>query len=525
MAGEDVNENCGVAAVSIQNSKKEHPPGKAAFYLYKLLLQQQNRGQLSAGITTYNPNRRELLHTFKDLGTVPRVFRAHHKAKHLSIMRKYQGLQGIGSVRYATCGPNDIPSAMPVERVHGRTRKWFSLAFNGQLANFGDIKQEFNDKGYHMLRDTDTYAMVHHIAKAVTGDQGKNWTDVIGEVSQKWDGAYSGVLIDADGTIAMFRDPRGFKPLVYGRHDDIIFGASETAPLVNLDVDKIEVLEPGTVATIKDGEISIERFTEKKEPSHCMFEWVYFANVVSELDNSSVYKARYKLGQLLAQSEKLKFDGNTIVVPVPDTAKPGADGYALEMSLPSQEGLIRNRYVGRTFIEGQSRKERVKDKFTLNKAVLRGKKVILVEDSLVRGTTAKTLINYIREEGGAAEVHLRVVSPPILFPCFYGIDMSTMGELTANAVMTRRELQEYTGPGKEFPDEIVDRICKEIGADSLQYQSKEDLVKAIGKPKNNLCMGCLNGKYPTEAGEKLIQIAYEEKDKNAAQVVEKRTYE
>ena len=522
---ESLNENCGIAAVSIKTQSDKTPTGAAAHYLYKLLLQQQNRGQLSAGITTYNPTRKELLSTFKDLGTVPTVFRSHHSGKHLSIMQKYAGLSGIGSVRYATCGDNDSSSAMPLERKHGRKWKWFSFAFNGQIANYAEIKQDLTSQGYHLRHETDTEAMTYHIAKALTGDTEIPISNVIQDVSQKWDGSYSAAYIDGNGKVALFRDSRGFRPLVYGEKDGVVYAASETAALVNLDVDNIQTLEPGHIATIEQGNIQVERFAPKQEFSHCMFEWVYFANVVSEFDGSSIYQARYKLGELLAQNEKTKFDSNTIVVPVPDTAKPAADGYAREMGLPSMEGLIRNRYVGRTFIEGQKRQERVKDEFTLNKAVLRGKKVVLIEDSLVRGTTAKTLVRYIKEEGHALEVHMRVVSPPILFPCFYGIDMSTMRELVANHAMTEAEVREYSG--KDLPDHIVQRVRDYIGADSLQYQTMEHLVKAIGKPKNNLCMGCLTGTYPTQAGNQLVQIAYEERRETMEPKAEavKRTYE
>ncbi|MDO8427901.1 MAG: amidophosphoribosyltransferase [Candidatus Diapherotrites archaeon] len=525
MTAEELNENCGIAAVSLESSLDKHPVGGAAFYIYNLLLQQQNRGQLSAGLTTYNPKRQELLNTFKDLGTVPTAFRAHHQGKHLSIMQKYSGIKGIGSVRYATCGTNDTCSAMPIERMHGRKWKWFSYAFNGQISNFSELKKDLNSNGYHLFTDTDTEVMMHFIAREMAGDIKKDLSEVVGNASKDWDGAYSSAYVDADGRLALFRDPFGFRPLVYGKKDDVVFAASETAALTNMDVEDIKVLEPGHLAQIENGSITVKRFAPKKEFKHCMFEWVYFANVVSEFDGASVYNARYKLGELLAKNEKTKFDGNTIVVPVPDTAKPAADAYALQMGLPSQEGLIRNRYIGRTFIEGHKRMEKVKAKFTLNKAVLRGKKVILVEDSIVRGTTAKTLVNYIRTEGKALEVHMRVVCPPILFPCFYGIDMSTMNELTANNVMTKKELQEFSG--KELSEEIMERIRNYIGADSLQYQTLDHLVEAIGKPKNSLCTACLTGKYPTPAGEKLIQIAFEERKENSPiqQTIEKRTYE
>lgn len=244
-----------------------------------------------------------------------------------------------------------------------------------------------------------------------------------------------------------------------------------------------------------------------------MFEWVYFANVSSILDDVSVYDVRYNLGRLLAKMETEKLDKDCVVVPVPDTAKPAADGFAIELGLPSKEGLIRNRYVGRTFIEGSNRAERVKDKFTLNRTVLEGKKVFLIEDSVVRGTTCKTLIEYLKEKGKAKEVHIRVSAPPIFFPCFYGIDMSTMAELIANRLLPEKEIVKIMEnlPLKGYDEKTVETIRKELKADSLIYQTVDDLIKAIGKPKNDLCTACLTGDYPTEYGKLLVKKSLQDR--------------
>ena len=213
---------------------------------------------------------------------------------------------------------------------------------------------------------------------------------------------------------------------------------------------------------------------------------------------------RRKLGERLAEMEKEKINDKSIVVPVPDTAKACGDAYAYELGLPSKEGLVRNRYIGRTFIEGKNiRNDMVKEKFSVLTKVLKGKKVLLVDDSIVRGTTLKQIVRFLKEEGKAKEVHLRISCPPIVAPCFYGIDMSTVGELFAPRYMKNIS--------KEISEEECAKMAKELGAESLVYMTKENLVKCIGLPKEDLCMACITGEYPTEYGKKLYEHAKKHK--------------
>lgn len=509
----DAKHKCGIAATNISSSLKNHPLGGASYYLHKLLLQQQNRGQLSAGITTYNENRNELLYTYKDLGSVNKVFRTHHKAKYENIMKRCDGVRGIGHVRYATCGVENIKNAQPFERHHGKKWKWFSFGFNGNIANFPELKKELNDNGYHLVTGSDTEAIMHYIAKGLAGDKKVEIDEIFSGLADKFDGAYSLAYINGEGEISLIRDQLGFRPLVYGKKDGLFCAASESAALSNLDIDEFKSLEPGHILNVSNGTIEKKKFVECKRKAHCMFEWVYFANVSSILDDVSVYDVRYNLGRLLAKRETEKLDKDCVVVPVPDTAKPAADGFAIELGLPSKEGLIRNRYVGRTFIEGSNRAERVKDKFTLNRTVLEGKKVFLIEDSIVRGTTCKTLIAYLKEKGKAKEVHIRVSAPPIFFPCFYGIDMSTMGELIANRLLPEKEIIKRVEdvPSKEYDEKTVEMIRKELKADSLIYQTVDDLIKVIGKPTNELCTACLTGDYPTKYGKLLVKKSLQDR--------------
>src|SRR5262249_37615126 len=249
--------------------------------------------------------------------------------------------------------------------------------------------------------------------------------------------------------------------------------------------------------------------------AHCFFEWIYFANVASNLDGRGVYLTRAALGKELAFQERLMakvpLDRDTIVVPVPDTGKAAADAMAFELGLPSVEGLIRNRYIGRTFIEGQNRIERVQLKDTPLREVLAGKRVLLIEDTIVRSTTMKTLLSDLRERGGAREIHVRVACPPIVSPCFYGIDMSTVRELFAPRFMK--------GP-RSAPEE-QEAMARELGADTLAYLPLEAVSRCIGLDAGHLCRGCLTGKYPTPTGEKLYQLSL----RNRGGTTNGRTYE
>jgi amidophosphoribosyltransferase len=285
--------------------------------------------------------------------------------------------------------------------------------------------------------------------------------------------------------------------------------------------DEIHSLDPGFAITIVDGELQVDSFSDRSGQAHCFFEWIYFANVASTLDGVSVYQARTRLGSELARLEQMEgglevHDGNTIIVPVPDTSKAAADSMAYELGIPSREGLIRNRYSGRTFIEqnAEQRRQRAMYKYTPLREVLEGKRVILVEDSVVRSTTMKTLLHRIYAEGGAAEVHVRVACPPIIAPCFYGIDMSTMGELFA---------PKYLQGAMEPTREILAAMARDLGCDSLRYLPIASIAKAIGLAADRLCQACINGRYPTPAGQRLYQIALSNAANGKATAA--RTYE
>ena len=245
--------------------------------------------------------------------------------------------------------------------------------------------------------------------------------------------------------------------------------------------------------------VQIQRFAPSARQAHCFFEWIYFANVASTLDDRSVYLSRASLGKELARLEDVPLDADTIVVPVPDTAKAAADAMAYELRIPSVEGLMRNRYMGRTFIEGTAdRSAKARLKYTPLPEVLAGKRVLLVEDSIVRSTTMRALVHEIRDRGGAREIHLRIACPPIIAPCYYGIDMSSTDELFAAKYVDQ--------PNGVISEEAQNRMAKELGADSLRYLPVEAIARSVSLSTERLCRACITGEYPTTTGQDLYQI-------------------
>ena len=500
-------DECGIAAVyALKQGKPDHDRDISS--MVPLMLQDmQNRGELSAGITTYNPNRRQLLRNYKALGQVKEAFASDiHNAKQLKHV--LQGSAAIGHVRYATCGKDDVNYAQPFERVHGRLHKWFSFCFNGNISNHAELKHRLEtQKGYHINLDSDTEIIMHYLSReiALCEDTGGevDYKTIFKNIAEIFDGAYSLSFIDARGKLVIVRDAQGFKPLSYAITEDLAVIASESVAIWNRGINDIKTLEPGCLMIIDENGVKIERYTDSPRRSHCFFEWIYFSNVASTIDDRNVYESRVRAGELLAKNEPLTIDDDTIVVSVPDTAKASGDAMGFALGAKVVEGLFRNRYVGRSFIKSTNRAQIVQQKFTPLPSVLKGKKVILVEDSLVRGTTLTHIIRDMYERGEVAEVHLRIACPPILSPCFYGIDMSTLNELFA-----RRYLG-VSSTDSNLPDEMLQEMAESFGANSLRYLSVDDIPEVVGLPKDELCMACVDSNYPTEYGRKLFVKAKE----------------
>jgi amidophosphoribosyltransferase len=514
----ELHEECGVVAIYHLPNGEPSPlcPAQGrefvSMLMPRMLLDLQNRGQLAAGFTTYSPFRKQLIDTHKEVGTVSEVFYTSKREMFTKLMAEYAGRAAIGHVRYATSGYDDRSYAQPFERHHIKKHKWFSFAFNGQITNYGSLRETLlNDNNTYIARETDTEILMHYICAALSPQEDPDLLEVCKSLAALLDGAYNIVYLNALGDMLVARDPLGFKPLCYALEGSLFAAASESVALFNLgfSAENIKNVEPGQVIIVNEKGIRFERFAEKTTPAHCFFEWIYFANVASVIDGQGVYLVRKNLGAELAQQElalgDVTIDENTVVVPVPDTSKAAADSMAYSLKIPSVEGLIRNRYSGRTFIEhGTQRWKKAETKYTPLRDILEGKKVFLVEDSIVRSTTMRVLLQRIRELGHAKEIHVRIACPPIIAPCFYGVDMSSYTELFIPQYMEGAPLETW-----EITRGIENQMAADLGADSLRYLPIDSVAKAIGLAPHQLCRACITGHYPTIWGKRLSQEAFE----------------
>lgn len=429
--------------------------------LYYGLFALQHRGQESCGIVTNDDSK---IHQIKDNGLVSDVFNDANLAS-------LTGNIGVGHVRYAmACDPRENAQPLVSRYIKGS----LTLAHNGNIINAKDLRENLESKGAIFQSSNDTEVIMHLIAIART--QTRTVEDAVLKTMEQVEGAYSMVLMSPRKLLGI-RDPQGFRPLCIGKLGNSYVLASESVALDVMHAKFIRDVEPGEVVIIdKDGLRSIKKFCGKK-PSLCVFEYVYFARPDSIIDGVSVYATRLETGKQLAKISPVDAD---VVIGVPDSGLHFAQGYAMESKIPFGDGIIRNRYTGRTFIK-QTQAERemaVNIKLNALKSNLEGKRVIMVDDSIVRGTTSANLIKMLKENG-AREVHLRIASPTFLWPCYFGTDIPSKKDLIA---------VKYT----------VDEICKKIGADSLAFLPVEALNN-IGLRKDfGYCNACFTGEYPVQ---------------------------
>lgn len=459
----ELQDKCGI--IGAYSQKKSNNISRSIYYgLYAL----QHRGQESAGISTHNG---EKMSTYRGMGLVCDVFNNGN-------MEGLDGHVGIGHVRYSTTGKSEIENSQPFfSEFESGT---IAIAHNGDIINSMELRKELELLGYNFRSTTDSEVVCHLLTEeySKTGDI----VAAIKNISKRVIGSYSFVILINEDLIVV-RDPIGIKPLVLGKKDEVTFVASETVAFDVVGANYIRDVEPGEILVINDEIKSYKMPMDENTPrAHCMFEYVYFARPDSIIDGRSVYNVRLNIGKTLAKEFPVDAD---IVMPVPDSAITAAIGYSRESGLQYGEGLIKNRYIGRTFImpTQDERETSVKLKMNPIKSELEGKRIVLVDDSVVRGTTSKALVNVLRE-AGVKEIHLRVGCPPIISPCYYGIAMATKKELIAS-------------------DKEVEEIKETLGVDSLGYLDKDDLVKCIGLGRDELCMGCLTGEYPTPLPENI----------------------
>ncbi len=491
--------NDGPASKSVQD-------GNVTPLLQQMLGEMQNRGQLAAGIAVYNSQKTQCLDVYKNTGTVNEVFRSTHPAKMRKLLHEtYTGHAGIGHTRYATSGQDDPRYAQPFERSHGRLWKWFTFAFNGTLANYPQLRDGLLAKSqYHISLDVDTEIIMHLLARALQGgEEAPDLRDVMAALAKDFDGAYNIVFLDGLGRMFAARDSLGIRPLCWAVQGNLLGVASESLALQNLGFQDIKHFDPGTILIADKSGYRLERFAESPRQASCFFEWIYFANAASEIDGCSVYLSREKCGEILAELEDVPFDENSIVVPVPDTAKSAAGRYSYRANIPVMEGLLRNRYAGRTFILGDdSRDYAVRSKYWIIPSVLKGKKIFLVDDSIVRSTTLRALVRRLRQEGQVSEIHVRVACPPVISPCYYGIDLSKLDGLFA------AEYIPLSHRGEATP-EMLARMAESLDVDTVRFLPVSRVTDCIGLPENHLCMACINRDYPTPCGRELFREACE----------------
>ncbi|MFX1313004.1 MAG: amidophosphoribosyltransferase [Promethearchaeota archaeon] len=463
--------------------------------LYQGLIALQHRGQESSGISVLKTG--GSINTYKKSGLVSQVLES-------KILSQYWGNVGIGHNRYATTGAIEHKSSDYMQPFHFKNSEIeFSIAFNGTISNFVEIRKRMDDMGRVFITDTDTEVIAQLIGSIALGTE--DWPEILKMTGKLLDGSYSLILMTSEGDIYVMRDPLGFKPLCIGElkseNRNIYFVASESCAIDVVGANFLRDVKPGEILHLShQKDIHSEMIIKSNRTALCQFEFVYFARPDSIIDGVSVVEARLRLGTYLAKNDSIlknpEIRKNAIVVPVPDSGRSVAVGYAKEAELPYLEGLMKNRYVHRTFImPGQKkRKIAVKEKLNPIKSIVSGKDVILLDDSIVRGTTTQQIVTMLREKGGAKRVHLRISCPPIISPCYMGIDFPTTDELIAGRFQ------------KRVGDKFIEEIRRKIGADTLLYQTIDDLTRAIGKSKNELCLACLTGEYQLKSIQKLAEM-------------------
>ena len=392
----DLHHECGIAAVCRLSPGSDAAP--LSQLVTQMLLDMQNRGQQAAGLTVLRDSR---LQTYKRLGTVREAF---------ADLPPMDGAAAIGHVRYATCGANELRFAQPFERPHADPRKSFAIAFNGQLANFDELRRDIQAA---RTAECDTEILVHLIAQSLDTAYEPDFSATFRELCGRLDGAFNLALLNAAGDLAVFRDPAGLRPLCWASDSQRVAAASESWPLIRLGFRDVRDVAPGELVVVQNGRVHAEKIVATQSTSHCFLEWIYFANPESVLDERSVTAVRESLGKQLAEREKLAPDDNTIIVPVPQTATHAAHAMAASLGLPFVNGIECNSEVGRTFIDGIGRENRAAQKYTPRADLLAGRRVILVEDTIIRGTTMKALVADLRERGQVSEIHAARCVPAI----------------------------------------------------------------------------------------------------------------
>ena len=466
-ADDRFHDECGVFGVY------GHP--EAANLTYLGLYALQHRGQESAGIVA---SMGADLNVHRAMGEVEEIFQPE-------VLKKLKGASAIGHTRYSTAGDKALLNAQPI--LIDCNKGKIAIAHNGNLTNALEHRRKLEHRGSIFQTNSDTEVIVHLIARS----QARNFSAALGDALNQLEGAYSLLVLTPEEMYAV-RDPRGFRPLALGKMttvegNDAWIVASETCAFDLINAEHVRDIEPGEMLRISRSGIETIRFSPEKPHQFCIFEQVYFARPDSTVFGRSVNESRERLGRLLAREHPVEAD---MIVPIPDSGVPAAIGYSLESGIPFRMGLIRNHYIGRTFIEPSQAIRNFGVKLKLNpvRNLIVGKRVVLVDDSIVRGTTSRKLVRMMRD-AGAKEVHMRISCPPTISPCYYGVDTPTKEELIASS-------------------NTPEQICRYLGADTLGYLSLAGLRQAVNDRSGEFCTSCYTGVYPTD----LVQLEVREEN-------------
>ena len=464
-ADDHFHDYCGVVGV--------YGHDEAAKLVYLGLYALQHRGQESAGIVSTN---RKDLYAHRAMGEVEEIFKP-------DVLNTLPGSASIGHTRYSTAGDKALLNAQPIMIDCNKGK--ISIGHNGNLTNAAEWRRRLEHRGSIFQTNSDTEVVVHLLAKS----SARNLSGALGDALNQCEGAYSLVVLTPDELYAV-RDPRGFRPLNLAKFiapngETAWIVASETCAFDLLNAQYVREIEPGEMLRISKSGLESIHFAPEKPKQFCIFEHVYFARPDSTIFGRSVNESREALGRQLAREHPVEAD---LVVPVPDSGVPAAIGYAMESGIPFRMGLIRNHYIGRTFIEPSQAIRNFGVKLKLNpvRGLIENKRVILVDDSIVRGTTSRKIVRMVRE-AGAKQVHVRISCPPTISPCYYGVDTPTREELIASS---------------NTPEEI----CRFLGADSLGYISLAGLRQSVNDTAGDFCTSCYTGNYPTD----LVQLEVRE---------------
>ncbi len=454
---DEVKDKCGV--IGIYDGKDNFD---IARLLYMGLFSLQHRGQESCGIAV-NANNEILSH--RDMGLVSKVFDDN-------ILSMLKGRHGIGHVRYSTCGASCKDNAQPI--IVNYKDGMMAIAHNGNLVNANELRAKMADNGEVFLADSDTELILKRFVYYIAADH--SIEKAVEHTMKEITGSYS-IVISMPGKLVGFRDPHGIRPMIIGKYKNTYILASESCALDTIGAEIIRDVVPGEIIIIDDDGLHSYQTKTNGCSALCVFEFVYFARPDSYIDGANVYAARHRAGRQLAIEHPVQAD---LVTAVPDSALAAALGFSYQSGIPFGHGLMRSRYVGRTFIQPtqEMRDSAVKLKFAAIRHEIEGKRIVLVDDSIVRGTTTRLIVQALKN-AGAKEVHMRISSPPVKYPCVYGIDIATSKQLIASKLS-------------------VEEIQRMIGADSLGYLSIEGLNQIPENVNLGLCTACFNGKYCTD---------------------------